>query len=185
MSKIVSEQVELKTGEEMIIRSAVADDAEKLLENAKVIFAEDSGFVTRIEEFNTTVEQQRKLIREHNENPGRVILIAEVDGIIAGSLWLRNSSRKRLEHRGILNLSIQPQYRRCGIATALLEALFRWARKNPIVEKLALAVFTTNVPAITLYKKNGFIEEGRRIKEVKMADGQYVDDILMYKLVKE
>jgi ribosomal protein S18 acetylase RimI-like enzyme len=84
-----------------------------------------------------------------------------------------------------LNLSIQPQYRRCGIATALLEALFRWARKNPIVEKLALAVFTTNVPAIALYKKNGFIEEGRRVKEVKMADGQYVDDILMYKLVKE
>ena len=41
------------------------------------------------------------------------------------------------------------------------------------------------LPAIALYRKNGFVEEGRRIQEVKMADGRYVDDILMYKLVKD
>lgn len=67
----------------------------------------------------------------------------------------------------------------------MLGSLVRWAEEDPIVEKLALAVFATNLPAFALYRKNGFVEEGRRIKEVKLADGRYVDDILMYKLVKD
>lgn len=32
-------------------------------------------------------------------------------------------------------------------------------------------------------QKMGFIKEGRKIKEFKMDENEYVDDILMYKLV--
>jgi len=185
MSEIVPEQLRLKTGEEIIIRTAVAGDAEILLQNARVILEEDFANVTSVEEFTITLDQQRKLILEHRQNPGRIFLVAQLGSVVAGAVSCRNSSCKRLEHRDVLNLSVQPQYRRQGIATTLLGALIRWAEENQIVEKLALAVFATNLPAITLYRKNGFVEEGRRIQEVKMADGQYVDDILMYKLVKD
>ncbi|MBA9028601.1 hypothetical protein HNP81_003921 [Peribacillus huizhouensis] len=34
-----------------------------------------------------------------------------------------------------------------------------------------------------MYKSIGFVEEGRKIKEVKFKEDLYVDDILMYKLV--
>jgi RimJ/RimL family protein N-acetyltransferase len=65
----------------------------------------------------------------------------------------------------------------------LLQVLLEWAEKNPLIEKVSLGVFATNHRAISLYKKMGFIEEGRKINEFKFDDNEYVDDILMYKLV--
>jgi len=52
-----------------------------------------------------------------------------------------------------------------------------------LVNEIWDLVFSTNKRAIALYKKMGFIEEGRKIKEFKMDNNEYVDDVLMYKLV--
>jgi ribosomal protein S18 acetylase RimI-like enzyme len=65
----------------------------------------------------------------------------------------------------------------------LLTALLEWAERNPLIEKVSLGVFSTNYRAISLYKSMGFIEEGRKIKEFKTSENEYIDDILMYKLV--
>ncbi len=70
-----------------------------------------------------------------------------------------------------------------GIGKELIEALLDWAEANPLIEKVSLGVFSTNHRAISLYKRLGFIEEGRKIKEFKMSENEYVDDIIMYKLV--
>jgi len=185
MGEILAEQLRLNSGQELTIRTAVAGDAEALLEIAHAVLAEDFGNITTVDEFRITVEQERELIQEHSRDAGQIVLVAEVDGIVTGALWFRNSSRRRLQHRGVLNLNVQRQYRRRGIGTALLGALVRWAQKDPIIEKLSLAVLATNEPALALYRNNGFVEEGRRIREVKIADRQYVDEILMYKLVED
>ena len=58
-----------------------------------------------------------------------------------------------------------------------------WAEKNPLIEKVSLGVLSTNYRAIALYKSMGFVEEGRKIKEIKINENEYVDDILMYKFV--
>jgi len=65
----------------------------------------------------------------------------------------------------------------------LLEKLLKWAELNPYIEKISLGVFSTNESAIALYKKMGFVEEGRKINEIKLNDKQYIDDVLMYKMV--
>lgn len=70
------------------------------------------------------------------------------------------------------------------IGTALLQSVIDWAKENPVIEKVALGVLATNQPAIGLYKKMGFLQEGREIRAVKIADGKYVDMILMYSFVK-
>ena len=54
-----------------------------------------------------------------------------------------------------------------------------------LIEKLTLEVFVTNEAAIRLYRKMGFLEEGRRVRHVKIADGKYVDVIVMYVFVKD
>jgi len=54
---------------------------------------------------------------------------------------------------------------------------------KPAYEKVCLGVFSTNEWAVALYKKMGFIEEGRKFKEFKLDNGDYVDDILMYQFV--
>ena len=66
-----------------------------------------------------------------------------------------------------------------------METLIAWAEANPLIEKIALAVFADNPRALRLYQRFGFVEEGRQpAKELKLAPGQYSDDVLMYRFVK-
>lgn len=150
----------MKTGEKLIIRTAVADDAEALLEHAHIILVEDLYNITTLDEFEMTVKKEREWIQAHFDNPAHIILLAEINGSLVGLLHFENSSRKRLSHRGSLHMSVRPESRRKGIGTALLQSLIAWAKEHPVIEKLTLAVFATNQPAISLYKKMGFVEEG-------------------------
>ena len=53
----------------------------------------------------------------------------------------------------------------------------RWARAMD-VEKLALSVFPDNVAALALYRRFGFVEEGRLTGHSKKEIG-YRDEVLM------
>ena len=63
-----------------------------------------------------------------------------------------------------------------GVGSALLQALLDWAEDNPHIEKVSLAVFSNNRLGSALYDKFGFLEEGRRVREIKLNDDQYVDE---------
>lgn len=65
----------------------------------------------------------------------------------------------------------------------MLEKLLKWAERDSYIEKISLGVFSIYESAIGLYKKMGFLEEGRKINEIKLHDKQYIDDVLMYKMV--
>ena len=64
----------------------------------------------------------------------------------------------------------------------MLRCFIEWAEASPLIEKIGLGVFATNEPAIALYRKSGFVEEGRQPREVKVGS-EYVDVILMYRFV--
>ena len=185
MSETTPKKCVLKTGEEIIIRTAQPGDAQALLDYRRLIITEDLYMVTTPDELDNTIDDEIEMIRSYSAHPARNILVAQLDGEIVGAIQLKNSSRKRLSHRGTVYLGVHPRHRRKGIADALLESLIDWARHNPLIEKLALAVFETNLAAISLYKKHGFIEEGRRIREIKIAPNSYVDDVLMYRIVEK
>ena len=53
-----------------------------------------------------------------------------------------------------------------------------WVYQQRGIEKLNLEVFSTNTGAIELYRKLGFREEGRKIRQFKIFD-EYADDVLM------
>jgi RimJ/RimL family protein N-acetyltransferase len=64
------------------------------------------------------------------------------------------------------------------VGSALVQAAVDWARGRGL-HKLCLEVFAHNAAAIALYGKSGFIEEGRRVKQYRRADGQLWDSIVM------
>ncbi|MHC4478098.1 MAG: GNAT family N-acetyltransferase [Planctomycetota bacterium] len=185
MSQIAAKEHELKTGDKVVIRTAAADDAAGLLEHARIILEEDLYNVTTLDELKMTVEEERQWTEQHLENPGQIILVAELEDVLVGVLHFDNGSHRRLAHRGTLHMSVHPNHRRKGIGTALLNSLLEWAGQNTVVEKVALGVFAENQAAITLYEKAGFIEEGRRIREIKISEDNYADLVRMYKLVKK
>ena len=185
MGRIESRKTRLKTGAELVIRTAETRDAAAILEHATKIIAEDSYNITTQGELDMTVEQEQVWIEKRLNNPANIILLAEVDGCMAGMAHFENGSRRRTAHKGIVRLNINKRFRRKGVGITLLESVIDWARDNPVIEKLCLSVFANNEPAIALYKKAGFIEEGRYIKEVKLAPGQYVDMVRMCRFVTD
>jgi RimJ/RimL family protein N-acetyltransferase len=47
------------------------------------------------------------------------------------------------------------------------------------LHKLSLSVFAHNAAAIALYRKFGFVEEGRRVKQYRRSSGELWDVIDM------
>ena len=63
---------------------------------------------------------------------------------------------------------------RYELMTALIERAERWMQMT----RLELEVYVDNAAAIALYRKHGFVEEGR-MRAYAFRDGQYVDALGM------
>ena len=86
------------------------------------------------------------------------------------------------DHVGILGMGILKEYRNKGIGTKLLLITMNHAKKINGIEKVELEVFKSNINAIKLYEKNGFVIEGER-KNSRKLDGIYDNEILMGKFL--
>ena len=70
--------------------------------------------------------------------------------------WYRERGRK-IEHRSMIwGAYVQPEYRRCGMAAALLSALLARAQAVPDLLQVQLHVGSWNLAAKALYAKFGF-----------------------------
>ena len=66
-----------------------------------------------------------------------------------------------LDEGYITNVAVFPEYRNMGIATALLQNLFDYAKENRLAF-ISLEVRESNEKAISLYQRLGFKTEGKR-----------------------
>jgi ribosomal protein S18 acetylase RimI-like enzyme len=172
-----------KNDAEVIIRTGRLDDSKAILDIKRDVISENEYWIASLEEFNKTITQQRDSIQRILENERETIIVAEVNGKVVGCLEFESSTLKKMSHTGSFGIMLHKYYRGMSIGRMLINELLDWAEKNPLIEKVSLGVFSTNFRAIALYKSMGFVEEGRKIKEFKMNENEYVDGILMYKLV--
>lgn len=101
-------------------------------------------------------------------------LVAEVAGEIVGSIHVQPSKHGY----GEIGMAVQSDWRGRGVGTALMVAAIDWARDHGL-HKLSLSVFAHNEAAIALYRKFGFVDEGRRIKHYRRQSGEIWDGIDM------
>ncbi len=85
---------------------------------------------------------------------------------------------------GDIGMAVAREWRGRGVGSALLAAAIEWARERGL-HKLSLSVFPHNAAAISLYRKFGFVEEGRRVKQMRRASGELWDVIDMGLLLNE
>jgi [ribosomal protein S18]-alanine N-acetyltransferase len=88
--------------------------------------------------------------------PSGICLAARLEGKLVG--YLVCSRYDTVWH--VMNVSVDPSERRRGIASALLEAL--WRRVNDPQGRYTLEVRPSNAGAIALYGRHGFKAAGRR-----------------------
>jgi RimJ/RimL family protein N-acetyltransferase len=79
---------------------------------------------------------------------------------------------------GELGMMVTREWRGRGVGSALVAAAIAWSREQGL-HKLTLSVFPHNEPAIALYRKFGFVEEGRRVKQIRRSSGELWDLIEM------
>jgi RimJ/RimL family protein N-acetyltransferase len=79
---------------------------------------------------------------------------------------------------GELGMLVDRGWRGRGVGSALLRAAAGWARGQGL-HKLCLEVFPHNTAAIAMYRKAGFAEEGRRVRQYRRASGELWDSIVM------
>ena len=75
-------------------------------------------------------------------------------------------------------MAVAREWRGQGVGAALLVAATDWARARGL-HKLSLGVFAHNEAALGLYRKFGFVEEGRRSKHYRRSSGELWDSIEM------
>jgi RimJ/RimL family protein N-acetyltransferase len=184
MGSLPQRNLTTTSGKAFVIRTAGPEDAAPLLAYIRCITKEPEHFVLEPDEFPATEENERQWIQQHLDHPGKIILLAEAAGTILGNVSFQNGPYRRIAHRGTFGITVVRQWRGIGVGTALLRALLEWAEKNPLIEKVGLEVFSVNDRAIRLYRKLGFVEEGRRTKEIKLGPGKYVDAVVMHQFVK-
>ncbi|MCP3903439.1 MAG: GNAT family N-acetyltransferase [Planctomycetes bacterium] len=163
---------------EVVVRCAEAADAVELAAFHEEVQADGEGVVGRPGEHVWTVESEEAWIERHRATDDWLAVVAMIDGEFIGLLGFEVGDRARLRHQGEFGLWIRPSWRGRGAGTLLLTELITWADDRGI-ERIGLTVLSTAERAIALYRKLGFREEGRRIRQVKFASGEYADQVLM------
>lgn len=90
-------------------------------------------------------------------NPLSCWLVAEEDGVVAGYV----GSQTVMDESDMMNVAVHPDYRRKGIAEALVAELVEALKKRES-HCLTLEVRVSNEPAKALYEKLGFTQVGLR-----------------------
>ena len=105
------------------------------------------------------------------------VLVAELDGRVIGyaGLHLRDGKRR---HSAWLGIAVHDEFHGRGAGQALMRALLDLADNWIGLLRVDLEANADNERAIAMYRRFGFLEEGR-MKKAYFAAGGYVDAVLM------
>ncbi len=162
------------------LRSAQPEDARSFLSFWKAIVAE-GGYV-RSEEVETPARVYRARFRQSwTDREAQVVALD--GGRVVGHVYIQREPHPVTRHVATLGIAVSADRREVGIGRALMAEAFRWARSVG-VEKIMLSVYPHNHAAMALYRRFGFVEEGRLVGHSRKSTG-YEDEILMSAWVEE
>lgn len=118
---------------------------------------EDIPEVTELEKQCFSQPWSGQVLEAELQNPNSIFLVARHDDRMAGYVGMH----RVLDEGYLFNVAVDGDFRRHGVATALMDRLLDYASENRL-GFLTLEVREGNTPAIALYKKLGFGEVGRR-----------------------
>jgi len=153
------------TGEPVTVRLAEEEDRLPMAHLFAAVAAEQDGIAAEL-----PVDVEKRAERWQLDRT----LVAVVAGDIVGVIFVTESGFGL----GEIAMFVAAGRRGHGVGTALVEAVIAWAKTRPL-HKLTLGVFPHNEAAIGLYRKFGFVEEGRHPKHIRRADGELWDLIDM------
>ncbi len=111
---------------------------------AEIISIWDKTGISNPERADSFDSIQRTL--EH----GGILLLAYMDAILVGTIWLTNDYRRLYIH----HMAVLPEFQKQGIGCSLLQEAIQIADKQGLQAKLE--VHSDNAAALNLYRSMGF-----------------------------
>ena len=173
----------LHNGRTCTLRSAAAGDAAGLIDYLSHAFGETPYLTRGAGEWTQTLESEIAWIEKIQANPRSVLLVALIDGVIAGDCDLHPiATASRLSYRAGMGISVRRDYWRQGIGSRMMQCLLDCAHACRY-EQVELEVAAPNERAIPLYIKYGFQVYGTRPHGLRYPDGSYADEYLMCRML--
>lgn len=149
----------LKDGRPVALREAYPPDAAALNQLIAQILHSSPYTLTTPAELDLSTDAQADRIYKFQKGKGALIILAECEGQLVGTLDFKNNPKLRNKHSGEFGMGIIPEYRGLGLGKLLLQELLRWAKASELIEKVCLGVFAENTAAIQLYRNSGFLSK--------------------------
>ncbi|PXA03062.1 GNAT family N-acetyltransferase [Coraliomargarita sinensis] len=122
------------------------------------------------------IESTHTFLKEIQENEWTQVFAIEA-GEVVGWCDIIPYPYEGSKHVARMGMGVVANHRRKGIGEKLLSKAIADAQSKGI-KRIEMEVFSTNTPAIELYKKLGFQVEGRKLK-ARELDGIECDFIIM------
>ncbi|OUL35022.1 GNAT family N-acetyltransferase [Nostoc sp. T09] len=100
---------------------------------------------------------------------------------ILGAFYLKPNFPGRCSHICNAGFIVQPQLRGQGLGKFMGDSMLLIAASLGYEAVMFNLVFETNIPSITLWQKLGFEIIGRIPQAAKLADGQVIEALMMYR----
>ena len=154
------------------VRRARPEDVDASLDLLEAI-AEERSYILTEPPIDRERRRQRQL--EMLGSDDTQLFVAEANGKFVGEL---SAFRRATTGPAMIGMGVAAGWRGRGVGTALMQACIDWAREAG-VHKLCLEVFPWNEAAVALYRKFGFVEEGRLQKHYRRQSGELWDVLVM------
>ena len=164
-----------QTIEGIVVRPARPHDARSHLAFWTAI-VEEGGHV-RTERVAGTARSYRRSFRHPWTDREAQIVAVDAAARVVGHLYIQREAHPVTAHVASLGIAVSADARGRGIGTALMAEAVRWAHSVG-VDKIVLSVYPHNAEAIALYRKFGFVQEGRLARHSRKSYGDE-DEILM------
>ena len=149
------------------VRPAAVGDARAMAELFAAVAGERTGIATE-----PPVDIDERAAQFARTAAESVVAVARCQ--IVGMLHVEGSRHGF----GELGMLVDRDWRGRGVGSALVQAAVSRARGQGL-HKLCLEVFAHNTAAIALYRRSGFVEEGRRADQYRRASGELWDSVVM------
>jgi phosphinothricin acetyltransferase len=162
---------------ELTVRDARAADA------AAIATIYNQGIIDRIATLETVERTpEERVAWLAARGPRHPVLVAERDQVVVGWGSLNPfNPRKAYEYVADFSVYVERAWRGKGVGSALLRALIARAEQLGY-HKMVLSAFPRNALGMALYQKYAFRTVGI-YKEQGLLDGQWVDTIIMEKIL--
>lgn len=166
-------------GGPLTLRPPRGSDGPALHALVQSVLEEGRTFLSHPDEQPDDAEALIRRLLAEDDRDNSLVRVAAFGRERVGLITLTGGRLRRLRHVARLEVRVHAAHRGRGVGRALVERALEEAGANAVLAKVSLAVFADNAPALGLYRSVGFVEEGRRIGEVREADGTLRDDVLM------